>query len=480
MKTFASQKSMMILSIIFFLSLVSTNISTAQLTNWQEAITDNPCPGDSLGSIEISFIWTGNPPYSINWSNGETTEDIYSLSAGTYYLTISDSVPNVYLDTFTVDILNYILVSDSIIDASVLGSNNGEIYLSVLGGSGNYNISWAQGDTTANITNLYAGVYYVTISDTLTCANDVEETFYVNSPIPSGWEVTTTNTTQSIFLETSTCVKIGDSTLCNGSLIGVFHDEGGQSVCRGYTFWNHKETMITVFFHDSCANLPSYWQQEFEYKVYEPNSATSYSAQPCCFDYYYYSSICTTFGPASTNGQISCIYVENSYSQELSFYQGWNTFSVALDPYPANLEQIFAPIINNVKIIKDGAGLVYWPEYNVNFIGDVEVGKGYQIKTLSAQSLSVFGYFIYPELIPFIPPNGWSMFGYYSKTPSSPNAIFPNNPFITLPVEMIKDGMGYIWWPFYQLGYFELMPGIGYWIYVNYQDTYYFPAHDCN
>ncbi|MBN2667021.1 MAG: hypothetical protein JXR67_10950 [Bacteroidales bacterium] len=41
------------------------------------------------GSIETE-VSGGLPPYRFNWSNGETTEDIHGLSAGTYSVTVTD------------------------------------------------------------------------------------------------------------------------------------------------------------------------------------------------------------------------------------------------------------------------------------------------------------------------------------------------------------------------------------------------------
>ncbi len=481
MKTFSLKNFMLIILMLFLFLSFEKQECHSQVYYWQETITHNPCPGDSLGSIEISFQWGTPFTYSILWSNGATTEDIYFLPSGNYSVTIYDPPPLYfsYEHDFTVGVSTSIQINETIVDATAPGANNGEIHLNISGGSGNYIISWAHGDTTASITDLYAGVYYVTISDTLSCAIDAEHTYFVEAPLPPGWEVTTTNTSHTLFLETSTCVNIGDSTLSSGSLIGVFHDEGGQPVCRGYSFWNQQENMITVFFPDSTANYTSPWSQEFYFKVYEATSSQEFDAQVCCLGSNS-SYMCNLFAPWMNNSEISCIYIENSYNQTLSFYQGWNTFSVALEPDPAGLEAMFAPIINDIKIIKDGYGLVYWPEYNVNFIGNVEIGKGYQVKTLSAQSLTVNGYHIYPELIPFTPPNGWSMFGYYSNTPIGPQFVFGVPPFTPSPIELIKDGYGNIWWPFYQLDWIPyLNSGIGYWIKVNFQETYYFPSHEC-
>ena len=54
---------------------------------------DVSCNGASDGSISSSITGTGL--FSYIWSNGATTQNINSLSAGTYSLTVYDSVCNI-------------------------------------------------------------------------------------------------------------------------------------------------------------------------------------------------------------------------------------------------------------------------------------------------------------------------------------------------------------------------------------------------
>ena len=62
--------------------------------------------------------------------------------------------------------------------------------------------------------------------------------------------------------------------------------------------------------------------------------------------------------------------------------EGWNMMAY-LPNLPSNTEQALEDIVDNVIIVKDADGNVYWPEYNLNSIGLLEPGKGYQLKVTS-------------------------------------------------------------------------------------------------
>lgn len=68
--------------------------------------------------------------------------------------------------------------------------------------------------------------------------------------------------------------------------------------------------------------------------------------------------------------------------------KGWSMFG-----YPCKeskrVDQAFSTIKGNVIIIKNSNGLAYLPDWNYNGIGDLQFGKGYQIK-MSAPSNIIF------------------------------------------------------------------------------------------
>lgn len=81
---------------------------------------------------------------------------------------------------------------------------------------------------------------------------------------------------------------------------------------------------------------------------------------------------------------VACSFgVEGEYvepeSNPLSLVSGWNIISyLRIEPAPANL--VFNEL-NNLVIVKDYTGAAYLPNWNFNGIGNLEPGKGYQLKT---------------------------------------------------------------------------------------------------
>ena len=54
---------------------------------------------------------------------------------------------------------------------------------------------------------------------------------------------------------------------------------------------------------------------------------------------------------------------------------------------PADIILVFQDVVENVIIVKDGMGNVYFPDWNFSNIGDMIPGEGYQIKMSAADTL---------------------------------------------------------------------------------------------
>ncbi|MEZ4893192.1 MAG: SprB repeat-containing protein [Saprospiraceae bacterium] len=80
----------------------------------------------------------GTSPYTYNWSNGATTQDIDNLSAGTYTVTVTDANDCSATISATVTQPLELELSTTKVDVSCYGGSDGSIDLSVSGGTSPY------------------------------------------------------------------------------------------------------------------------------------------------------------------------------------------------------------------------------------------------------------------------------------------------------------------------------------------------------
>ena len=143
------------------------------------------CNGSNEGSITVAGIggtpFTTGTGYTYNWSanaNGQTTATVTNLTAGTYCVTITDSL-GCSVDTCI------LITEPTAVDADVnvftniscFGGNDGTATASAVGGTvaGAYSFQWsaaAGGATTASVTGLSANIQYcVTVTDDNGCTD---------------------------------------------------------------------------------------------------------------------------------------------------------------------------------------------------------------------------------------------------------------------------------------------------------------------
>ena len=130
------------------------------------------CFGGNNGSIDIS-VTGGTAPYLYSWNNGQSSQDISNLTAGTYTITVQDA--NSCLKNLAITISQPSLplsLSGNISKVDCFGNASGIIDLSVIGGTGPYTYSWNNGIyITQDIFNVVAGVYSVVVTDFNNCVS---------------------------------------------------------------------------------------------------------------------------------------------------------------------------------------------------------------------------------------------------------------------------------------------------------------------
>lgn len=143
------------------------------------AATNTTC-GLSNGSINLT-VNGGEPPFTYQWSNGATTQDLANLQADTFYVTVTSSVGCSAENQVIVPNLNAGIAIDEMVQPNIsCGTPNGSISLNVTPIDTAYTYLWSSGQTTDSLGNLLSGTYLVTVTlgntciamDTFTIQND--------------------------------------------------------------------------------------------------------------------------------------------------------------------------------------------------------------------------------------------------------------------------------------------------------------------
>ncbi|MGK0388663.1 MAG: gliding motility-associated-like protein, partial [Maribacter sp.] len=126
------------------------------------------CAGGNDGDATV-VVSGGAGGYTYLWTNGEITETIIGLTAGTYTVVVTDA--NGCTASISIDITEpaalTLAMSSTIV--SCFGQSTGTATATVGGGTGIYNYNWSNAGNTDIITGLAAGTYTVTVTDDNLC-----------------------------------------------------------------------------------------------------------------------------------------------------------------------------------------------------------------------------------------------------------------------------------------------------------------------
>ncbi|HWB62873.1 MAG TPA: PKD domain-containing protein [Chitinophagales bacterium] len=179
--------------------------SSASLVSTPAAVSPL-CPGLSNGSASVT-ITSGTSPYTYIWSNGSTTASIANISAGTYYVTISDAGSCHGIDTVVVTQPDIITLFINASSPTCGGNADGSASISVTGGTPAFSYNWSTGATGSAISNLNPGGYSVTATDAHNCS--ASSTFNITTPAPI--TATTVTTADSCYGDLNGTVQLAPS-----------------------------------------------------------------------------------------------------------------------------------------------------------------------------------------------------------------------------------------------------------------------------
>ena len=185
-------------------------------------INEPSCYGDNDGQANIIPTGGSNQFTAIWTQSGLAGFSQINLSAGSYDVLVTDQNNCTTIQTVIINQPDSININiDQVIDAYCLDQNDGEIYVTVSGGVGNYIYSWIDSSGTFSSSNqdidsLYPGYYYLTVNDLNGCYN---------------YDSITISATNTVLAIAGT-----DTSVCIGNCLDIF---GSVSGANNVTYqWN--------------------------------------------------------------------------------------------------------------------------------------------------------------------------------------------------------------------------------------------------
>jgi hypothetical protein len=198
-------------------SAAITEPDAIQITS---AVTDALCNGGSNGAIDVTTSG-GTAGYTYTWSTTDNSEDISSLAAGDYSLSVTDNNSCTATFTITVSEPGVFVPNATSTSPTCYGLADGVVTITPSGGTSPYTFD-SQTATSFTFTALSAGTYTFTGTDANGCADTANVT--LNQP------------------DTLTASAVASNSSCNGNDNGSIDVtvSGGTS---GYTYaWITLET----------------------------------------------------------------------------------------------------------------------------------------------------------------------------------------------------------------------------------------------
>jgi hypothetical protein len=122
------------------------------------------------GFAEV-LVSGGVAPYSYAWSNGGSTQVIEYVAAGNYSVVVTDALGCSATFNTTVQASGvYPMLSANILNVNCYGLANGGLEVLVSSGIAPYSYAWSNGESTAAIQQLSAGIYSVVVTGADGCS----------------------------------------------------------------------------------------------------------------------------------------------------------------------------------------------------------------------------------------------------------------------------------------------------------------------
>lgn len=134
--------------------------------------THLPCHGTDYGSIDISLSGA-TPPYTVEWSSGQTYQDLHNIPAGVYTISVTDANACLWSQSITIIEPDTLVTHITSSDIPCNGLDNGILNAQTSGGTPPYHYHWFHdlNNNSQILTNMHPGLYFVSVVDANGCAD---------------------------------------------------------------------------------------------------------------------------------------------------------------------------------------------------------------------------------------------------------------------------------------------------------------------
>jgi len=148
----------------------SAVITEPALLGVTSTVQNIACNGNTNGSITV-VPSGGTVPYTYNWDNGlPPTGTQVNLPANTYNLTVTDDNGCLFTSSYVVTEPAALTATAMGETVACFGGTDGDILLTVVGGTMPYSYIWNNGAITPNLSGLSDGTYSVVVTDSNGCS----------------------------------------------------------------------------------------------------------------------------------------------------------------------------------------------------------------------------------------------------------------------------------------------------------------------
>lgn len=225
-------------------SIAAAAITQPTAITVTQIVTDITCFGSATGGIQMA-VTGGTGAYQYQWSNGSSTQNITNLNAGSYSVTVKDGNGCSAVAGKSVSEPTQLSLNVSTNDVSCSGGSDGSVTSTATGGTGAYSYVWSNASTTANISNVQAGSYSLSVHDAAGCTVSAIAT--VAQPAPVSVQATVNDATCNGAADGSVALLVG------GGAGGYTYAWSNQSTTQSLTQLTAGAYAVTVLDANACS-----------------------------------------------------------------------------------------------------------------------------------------------------------------------------------------------------------------------------------